>query len=77
MALAGTDSPVHQATELDGVAALRAIRAANPAAKLIIFTAFDTDERILSAVQAGARGFAFNADLATLVKFLDIGTQVA
>jgi hypothetical protein len=27
-------------------------------------------------VQPGARGFAFNADLATLVKFLDIGTQV-
>jgi hypothetical protein len=27
-------------------------------------------------VQPGARGFAFNADFATLVKFLDIGTQV-
>ncbi len=43
--------------ELDGVAALRAIRAANVAAKVIIFTAFDTDERILSAVQAGAQGY--------------------
>jgi DNA-binding NarL/FixJ family response regulator len=43
--------------ELDGVAALRAIRAANPAAKVLIFTAFDTDERILSAVQAGAQGY--------------------
>src|ERR671932_2502889 len=43
--------------ELDGVAALRAIRAADPAAKVIIFTAFDTDERILSAVQAGAQGY--------------------
>jgi DNA-binding NarL/FixJ family response regulator len=43
--------------EMDGVAALRAIRAANPAAKVIIFTAFDTDERILSAVQAGAQGY--------------------
>ena len=43
--------------ELDGVAALRAIRAANPAAKVIIFTAFDTDERILGAVQAGAQGY--------------------
>ena len=43
--------------ELDGVAALRAIRAANPAAKVIIFTAFDTDERILAAVQAGAQGY--------------------
>jgi DNA-binding NarL/FixJ family response regulator len=43
--------------ELDGVAALRAIRASNPAAKALIFTAFDTDERILSAVQAGAQGY--------------------
>lgn len=43
--------------ELDGVAALRAIRAANVAAKAIIFTAFDTDERILAAVQAGAQGY--------------------
>src|SRR5919108_543831 len=39
---------------LDGVAALRAIRAADPDAKVIIFTAFDTDERILSAEIAGA-----------------------
>src|SRR5262245_58550412 len=43
--------------ELDGVAALRAIRAVDPAAKAIIFTAFDTDERILGAVQAGAQGY--------------------
>jgi DNA-binding NarL/FixJ family response regulator len=43
--------------ELDGVAALRAIRAANPQTKAIIFTAFDTDERILGAVQAGAQGY--------------------
>jgi DNA-binding NarL/FixJ family response regulator len=42
---------------LDGVAALRAIRAADPDAKVIIFTAFDTDERILSAVRAGAQGY--------------------
>src|SRR6266516_4674033 len=46
-----------QLPELDGVAALRAIRAADSAAKVIIFTAFDTDERILSAVQAGAQGY--------------------
>src|SRR6266516_2145798 len=46
-----------QLPELDGVAALRAIRAADPAARVIIFTAFDTDERILGAVQAGAQGY--------------------
>jgi DNA-binding NarL/FixJ family response regulator len=43
--------------QLDGVAALRAIRAADSSARAIIFTAFDTDERILSAVQAGAQGY--------------------
>lgn len=43
--------------ELDGVAALRAIRANDPAARALIFTAFDTDERILAAVQAGAQGY--------------------
>src|SRR2546423_2826034 len=43
--------------ELDGVAALRAIRAADPDMKVIVFTAFDTDERILGAVQAGAQGY--------------------
>jgi DNA-binding NarL/FixJ family response regulator len=46
-----------QLPELDGVAALRAIRSAEPAARVIIFTAFDTDERILGAVQAGAQGY--------------------
>src|SRR5215210_3866023 len=43
--------------ELDGVAALRQIRAADPGAHVIIFTAFDTDERILGAVRAGAQGY--------------------
>ena len=42
---------------MDGVEALRRIREANPDARAIIFTAFDTDERILSAVQAGAQGY--------------------
>lgn len=42
---------------LDGVEALRQIRAARPEARLIVFTAFDTDERIVAAVQAGAQGY--------------------
>ncbi len=42
---------------MDGVAALRAIREADPGARAIVFTAFDTDERILGAVRAGARGY--------------------
>jgi DNA-binding NarL/FixJ family response regulator len=42
---------------LDGVAALRAIRDENPAARVIVFTAFDSDERILGAVRSGAQGY--------------------
>ena len=43
--------------ELDGVAALEQIRAANPAARVIILTAYDEDERIVSAIVAGAQGY--------------------
>src|SRR5262245_14121065 len=43
--------------ELDGVAVIRALRETQPAIGVIVFTAFDTDERILDAVRAGARGY--------------------
>jgi DNA-binding NarL/FixJ family response regulator len=43
--------------KLDGVQALRAMRAENSGVKVLVFTAFDTDERIIGAVQAGARGY--------------------
>lgn len=41
----------------DGVAALRQLRAADPELRVIVFTAFDTDERILEALRAGAAGY--------------------
>ncbi|MFW6097861.1 MAG: response regulator [Chloroflexota bacterium] len=43
--------------EMDGVAVLRRLREEQPGTRVIIFTAFDTDERILAAVQAGAQGY--------------------
>jgi DNA-binding NarL/FixJ family response regulator len=43
--------------ELDGVQALIQLRQSYPEARAIVFTAFDTDERILGAVQAGAQGY--------------------
>lgn len=43
--------------EMDGVAVLRRLREEQPDTRVIIFTAFDTDERILAAVQAGAQGY--------------------
>jgi DNA-binding NarL/FixJ family response regulator len=43
--------------ELDGVEALTRMRTASPAVRALVFTAFDTDERILGAVRAGAQGY--------------------
>jgi DNA-binding NarL/FixJ family response regulator len=42
---------------MDGVAATERIRERRPDAKVIVFTAFDTDDRILAAVRAGAQGY--------------------
>ena len=43
--------------ELDGVEATRHIHERLPHPRVIVFTAFDTDDRILGAVQAGAQGY--------------------
>ncbi len=43
--------------ELDGVEAIRRLRESAPDVHVLVFTAFDTDERIIGAVQAGARGY--------------------
>lgn len=42
---------------VDGVAALEKLRSAGSEARTIVFTAYDTDERILGALRAGARGY--------------------
>lgn len=42
---------------LDGVGALRRMREADPDIRVIVFTAFDSDERIVEAVRAGAKGY--------------------
>jgi DNA-binding NarL/FixJ family response regulator len=41
----------------DGVETLRSLREQALAARVIVFTAFDTDERILAALRAGAQGY--------------------
>jgi NarL family two-component system response regulator LiaR len=41
----------------DGVEAIRLVRAELPQIQFIAFTAFDSDERIVGAVQAGAKGY--------------------
>ncbi|MGA8656934.1 MAG: response regulator transcription factor [Chthoniobacterales bacterium] len=43
--------------ELDGVAAIKAIRATDEKARIIVLTTFDGDEDIYRAIQAGAKGY--------------------
>ncbi len=43
--------------EMDGVETLRRLREIGSPVRAIVFTAFDTDERIVGAVQAGAQGY--------------------
>jgi DNA-binding NarL/FixJ family response regulator len=43
--------------ELDGVGVLRELAAESLRTRAIMFTVFDTDERIISAVEAGAAGY--------------------
>jgi DNA-binding NarL/FixJ family response regulator len=42
---------------MDGVELIRQLRQAQAEVRVVVFTAFDTDERILSALQAGAKGY--------------------
>lgn len=42
---------------LDGIEAIRRLRAADPAVQVVVLTAFDTDERIVGALAAGAQGY--------------------
>ncbi len=42
---------------LDGVETLRRLKEASSPTRVIVFTAFDTDDRIVAAVQNGAQGY--------------------
>jgi DNA-binding NarL/FixJ family response regulator len=42
---------------LDGVSVLRRLQESGARTRVIVFTVFDTDERIISAVEAGAAGY--------------------
>jgi DNA-binding NarL/FixJ family response regulator len=42
---------------VDGVEVIRELKADAPDVQILVFTAFDTDERILGAVRAGAQGY--------------------
>ena len=43
--------------ELDGIAAMREIKARNPQVKFIVLTTYDNDEYIFKGIEAGARAY--------------------
>ncbi len=61
----------------DGVAGIQQIRAYDLDAKIVVLTAYDTDERILQAVQAGARGYLLKGapreDIFRAVRVVNMG----
>ncbi|WP_375389404.1 response regulator [uncultured Amnibacterium sp.] len=46
---------------MDGVAATAAIVAASPATRVVVLTTYETDDAILDAITAGARGYLLKA----------------
>jgi DNA-binding NarL/FixJ family response regulator len=62
---------------VDGVQAIQQIRELDPAAKVVVLTAYDTDERILQAVQAGASGYLLKGapreEIYRAVRVVDLG----
>jgi two-component system, NarL family, response regulator LiaR len=62
---------------LDGVGVLQQLRAGGTSLPVIVFTAFDTDERIVEAVRAGARGYllkgAPRAELFAAIRIVHAG----
>jgi DNA-binding NarL/FixJ family response regulator len=62
---------------LDGVAVLRRLREIASATRAIVFTVFDTDERIIAAVEAGAKGYLLKgvprAEIFTAIRVVNAG----
>ena len=62
---------------VDGVEALQRLQRSGSSAQTVVFTAYDTDERILGALRAGARGYllkgASRADIFSAVRTVNAG----
>ncbi len=50
---------------VDGVAAIPGLLEASPATRIVVFTAYDTDERVFGAIRAGALGYLLKGAGAT------------
>ena len=55
--------------KVDGIAAIRGIRAVSPSIKVIVLTSFADDDKVFAAVEAGAAGYLLkDVDHAALVE---------
>ena len=63
--------------EVDGLAAIKGIRLQDPKARILVLTSFDDDERIYSAIEAGALGYLLKdsspADLLQAIRDVHAG----
>jgi DNA-binding NarL/FixJ family response regulator len=61
----------------DGVAVIPRIAAASPKTRVLIFTAYDTDERVFGALEAGAKGYLLKGapteEIARAIRVVDAG----
>lgn len=61
----------------DGVAVIPRIAAASPKTQVLIFTAYDTDERVFGALEAGAKGYLLKGapteEIARAIRVVDAG----
>jgi DNA-binding NarL/FixJ family response regulator len=65
---------------LDGIGAMRRLRARSPRSRVIVLTSFLEDERVLPAIQAGAAGYLLKnvvpAELARAIRAAHAGEAV-
>jgi DNA-binding NarL/FixJ family response regulator len=66
--------------ELDGIAATRAILAADPTAKIIALTSYDGDQDLVQALAAGVRGYllkeTLHAEILTAIRTVHAGRKL-
>jgi DNA-binding NarL/FixJ family response regulator len=66
--------------KLDGISAMRAVRARAPASRVIVLTSFLDDERLMPAIQAGAAGYLLKdvepSELARAIRAADAGEAI-
>jgi len=65
---------------LDGIGAMRQLRARSPSSRVIVLTSFLEDERVLPAIQAGAAGYLLKnvepAELARAIRAAHAGEAI-